>query len=249
MGFLSTPGVYMDRMITYLLGGAKKGSIFGSSPSGCLQWLDDTLIYAPTFHEYLSLLETVLKNCVRWKLRLNISKCNLIAKQIEWCGRELCPNGMWKYKTAYFDKVLDIPKPVTVEHLETVVYISTWLGVAIPRCAQLKGQLQQLMLRIKQQIEEERGKRVSKKLRNKIELSKYWNEDLQKAHDQLKRALHEAAERQLSCYDMKRKICIYTDASYDYWAGVLAQENEEGHPIPIYFVWLLQRCAMSMVYS
>ena len=51
IGFLSTPGIYMDHMITCLLGGAEKGSIFGSSPSGCLQWLDDTLVYASTSHE------------------------------------------------------------------------------------------------------------------------------------------------------------------------------------------------------
>ena len=101
MEFLSTPGIYMDRMITYLLGRAEKGSIFGSSPSGCLQWLDDTLIYAPTFHEYLSVLEKVLKNCVIWKLRLNIAKCNLVAKEIEWCGRELHKeNGTTKLLTS-----------------------------------------------------------------------------------------------------------------------------------------------------
>ena len=72
------------------------------------------------------------------------------------------------------------------------------------------------MLRIKQEIETERGRRVSKEVRNEIPLEAYWNEDLQVAYEELKKALHKAAHKQLSCYDNQRKVCVYTDTSYDH---------------------------------
>ena len=138
MGFINTPGVFQDRMVNEILGGVdKEKSVFATHPYGVLQWLDDSVLYAPTFQKYLHLLERILTSCSSWGLRLNVAKCFLIQPKIEWCGRILW-NGKWKYKEAYFDKILKIPSPSNVGELETIVYMTTWLSLSIPGCAEAK---------------------------------------------------------------------------------------------------------------
>lgn len=61
-------------------------SMIGASKKGSLQWLDDSLLHGSNLDELLE-VKKVLKNCVSRGVRLNIDKCTLATKQIQWCGR------------------------------------------------------------------------------------------------------------------------------------------------------------------
>ena len=102
-------------MIEYVLGGVGPEGLLGATPAGCLQWLDDTQLYAETFEQYADVLRKVLGNCRKWKVRLNAEKCDIIASEITWCGRVIS-GGTWRFSREYFDKILKIPVPENLEH-------------------------------------------------------------------------------------------------------------------------------------
>ena len=117
MGYTNTPQIYQERMTQDILGAASEGAIFATTPEGVLQWLDDSLIYATSWEGFLETVSTYLDNCIKWKVRLNVMKCQVIARKITWCGRSLTPKG-WQYSTEYFEKILKIPEPSPVQELE-----------------------------------------------------------------------------------------------------------------------------------
>ena len=158
-GFCNTPGIFMDRMINEILGGVDSmNGVFAKEKAGCLQWLDDTLLYANTFNECLEVLERVLSNCVKWGLRLNVEKCDFVAREIIWCGRRISASG-WNFRKEYFDKILEVPAPKTVKELEGVVYLATWLTTSIPDCCRLKDSMNELMMEIRRRLAKERGRK------------------------------------------------------------------------------------------
>jgi|GEM_PF-2679083 len=235
MGFLNTPAVFMQRIIQYILGGVdNEGSLFGRSGSGALQWLDDTMMYSQSFESLYNNLETILQNCLQYGLRLNVKKCKLVERSTTWCGRVINSNG-WVYKPAYFKKILDIPSPTTVQELETIVYLVTWLSLAVPDAAKRKKKFQDLMLQVREDINAQKGKKVSKKVRDKVSLDKYWNEQYELEYEKLKLALSDSAKLNLSRFDYEKDLEIYTDASYDFWSGFGVQEID-GRKRPLFFL-------------
>ena len=104
---------------------------------GALQWLDDTLLYGRNMKEYLNCLQSFLIAVQNVGIRLNLRKCDLSATTIEWCGRVL-RKGEWTYHPKYFDKILQIRRPVMAHELAKAVYICGWLGPVIPKLSHLR---------------------------------------------------------------------------------------------------------------
>jgi len=237
MGFVNTPGVYQERIVHEILGATAINfhpdthnlhptSVFANQPAGALQWLDDTVIYSDTFEGYLKTLEYILSKCVEKKLRLNIKKCQLLSESTEWCGRIIYKEG-WKFRRGYFDKILNIPNPTTVQELETVVYMMNWLSLSIPNSSELTGILHDLMMEIRKIAKDKNGKRLTKSQRNKISLKDYWKDTHKAAFMRLKAILVQCCEKNLALYDEAKELHVYTDASYNYWSAILLQFDDE----------------------
>ena len=50
-----------------------------------LIWIDDVLLFAKTFDEYLSALKEAFSRLDRFNIKLNPLKTDLMAKDISWC--------------------------------------------------------------------------------------------------------------------------------------------------------------------
>eukprot|EP00924_Labyrinthula_sp_SR-Ha-C_P011423 augustus_masked-scaffold_46-processed-gene-0.9-mRNA-1 protein AED:0.36 eAED:0.36 QI:0/-1/0/1/-1/1/1/0/2648 len=225
MGLINTPFVYSTRMISYILGG--HNGVFGTPNQGCLQWLDDSLVYSQTFEGFISVLETILKNCLKYKLRLNANKCIFITQSTEWCGRTISKEG-WNFSTKHFNKILKMNSPRTLGQLEDILYVSSWLAPAIPKLSTLKTQLQNLATDLKKKLFLDRGKRVPKRFRSKmniVEAVQY--PTLQRAFENFKSLIAASAKITLQHIDSEQQLEVYTDASDTQWAAVITILKEE----------------------
>ena len=58
MGWRNTPQIYQNRILEEIL---KPAGIYSQPEAGCLQWIDDTLLYATDFDGYFDVLDRFLK--------------------------------------------------------------------------------------------------------------------------------------------------------------------------------------------
>eukprot|EP00924_Labyrinthula_sp_SR-Ha-C_P015341 snap_masked-scaffold_87-processed-gene-0.29-mRNA-1 protein AED:0.37 eAED:0.37 QI:0/-1/0/1/-1/1/1/0/2646 len=229
MGFINTPFVYSTRMISYILGG--HNGVFGAPNHGCLQWLDDSLVYATTFTGFLSVLRTILKNCIKYSLRLNANKCIFVTKTTEWCGRTISSNG-WNFSTKHFNKILSMACPKTLGQLEDILYVSAWLAPAIPKLSTLKAELQKLATDLKKKLFLDRGRRVPRKFRSKmsiVDAVEYGT--LKETFYGFKKLIAASANITLQHMSPEKQLEIYTDASDTHWAAVITIVEKDNQDI------------------
>eukprot|EP00924_Labyrinthula_sp_SR-Ha-C_P005475 augustus_masked-scaffold_1-processed-gene-32.62-mRNA-1 protein AED:1.00 eAED:1.00 QI:0/0/0/0/1/1/2/0/167 len=83
MGYHSIQVFFHQRMVDYIA-----GSHDDEQGNGIIQWIDDTLIHAVGFDHFMKILEDVLANLIKWKVRISPSKSIVFTKSIEYCGRD-----------------------------------------------------------------------------------------------------------------------------------------------------------------
>ncbi|NIW12711.1 MAG: DDE-type integrase/transposase/recombinase [Candidatus Thorarchaeota archaeon] len=207
-GWVNTPQLFQNRMITEILNPI---GLFGTEGTGIIQWIDDSLLYSKTFDGYCNGMEKFLQQMIKKGLRLNISKCILMAKEAEWCGRVVSEHG-WKYSPKYFHKILNLPKPTFTFELAQALYLINWLSPSIPGLAKQKDvfsgevKLQSTMKQLKKDNEQVK-----------------WTPELDLAWTNLRQELERASKRYLASYDHTLPLCLFTDSSGDYWGLMLTQ--------------------------
>ena len=80
MELVNTPQVFQNRILKEVL---KPTKLYSKESCGIIQWIDDSLLYATTFDEYLLALEQYLKAIAHKKVRLNVRKCEFFCTTIE----------------------------------------------------------------------------------------------------------------------------------------------------------------------
>lgn len=78
-----------------------------------LIWLDDILGYAATAVGLLENLRKVLEVCAIKGLKLNPRKCDLVANEVQFCGRIIDKNGV-KFNPRNYSALVTMPPPTTV---------------------------------------------------------------------------------------------------------------------------------------
>ena len=233
MGYKNTPVVYQNRIIRYILGWNKKfpednpnglPGLFCRDRAGSLLWLDDILIYATTFEEFMEVLEILFKNLLRYKVRLNMSKCEIIKTQATWCGRVISPKG-WQFARSYYEKILQIARPKNLKELEQVIYVLGWLQPSIPSCAKMKDHFMKMSIALREN--RKLTDRVVRKSDERITVNHYWTVVDDEVWSQLRNLLHKTADYWLRRYDHTKPVIIYTDASDFYWSLVMTQEHNK----------------------
>ena len=182
----------------------------------CIVYLDDIIVFSPTFEEHLKELEEIFELIERAGLKLHPLKCKLLSDHLVYLGYEISPEGIRPDP----EKVIAITsrkRPTTITELRATVgafswvrsYISNFATVAYPLTDQLKH---------------EKGEPHKKK-----DLIK-WDENCQFAFEYLIYLLTTAPI--LIHPDFTQKFILYTDASMVGLGGVLCQERD-GSPKPI----------------
>eukprot|EP00924_Labyrinthula_sp_SR-Ha-C_P001907 augustus_masked-scaffold_30-processed-gene-2.71-mRNA-1 protein AED:1.00 eAED:1.00 QI:0/0/0/0/1/1/3/0/1192 len=211
MGCHSTPVFFHQRMVDHIA-----AANYNKEGNGIVQWIDDTLIHAKDFKRYIRILEDVLRNLRKWKVRISPTKSILFTTGIEYCGRIL-QNGGWNYSKKYYEKILLVPKPEYVYELAKLLHLAQWLTSAVPEMAELRDKIMLFYPEMK-------GKK-KKLLKEKKRI--LWNEELEAAFKRFKQRLADAAKARLQHYDRNMDLILVTDASDKYHSAILFQARQE----------------------
>ena len=95
-----------------------------------LLWIDDVLIFAKTWEEYLSLVSRFLELCIKYNLQVNIKKTTLASTTATFCGREISGTGV-TYQARNTDTFKNMTAPVEAGDLSQFLMGINWMRESI----------------------------------------------------------------------------------------------------------------------
>eukprot|EP00924_Labyrinthula_sp_SR-Ha-C_P010146 snap_masked-scaffold_66-processed-gene-0.30-mRNA-1 protein AED:0.46 eAED:0.50 QI:0/-1/0/1/-1/1/1/0/229 len=210
--------------------GANEDSLFSKR---ALQWIDDLLIYASSRNKCKSFLSQFLNQCIKVNFRLNLDKCDLIKSKVGWCGRIL-ENGRWRYDEKYFLKLKDMGEVRKIGQLEDLVYVSIWLALSVPDSARKRHYLSKRMKELERDLKIKYKKKPNKHQRRAASVEEWWSVEDQDEVRKFLKSISSSAANSLKLYQLDRRVAIFTDASFQFWSGVVGLWDACGW-LPIYF--------------
>ena len=89
----------------------------------CLVYIDDVVIYSPTFEQHLVDLEKVFQALNDAQLRLKGSKCCFFRKEMKYLEHVVTPDGV-KPDPALVKAVAEFPQPQTIKDVQSFLSLS-----------------------------------------------------------------------------------------------------------------------------
>eukprot|EP00924_Labyrinthula_sp_SR-Ha-C_P009054 snap_masked-scaffold_2-processed-gene-11.4-mRNA-1 protein AED:0.14 eAED:0.14 QI:0/-1/0/1/-1/1/1/0/1364 len=208
MGYHSTPVFFHQQMVKHVVG----REVEGRHGHGIIQWIDDSLIYADNFDNFIKVLKSFFENLKKVKVRISPQKSTIFSIRISYCGREV-EGGKWNFDKEYYEKILEVPRPEFVYQLAAILHLAQWLSLAIPKLGELRGKVMAKYPQMK-------GEKSDLKRKNEhIE----WSEELSDDFEEFKRILSIAAKQKLQTYDRDQDLVLVTDASKEYHSAIVFQ--------------------------
>ncbi|CAF1231754.1 unnamed protein product [Adineta ricciae] len=219
--FITTDGLYEFNVLPFGLSNAPAtfqrtiNSVLGS-----LRWditlvyLDDTIVYSPSFDQHIQHLDQVLCALHKANVKLNSKKCSLARKQLDYLGFRITQDGI-KPTTANVKKTIDFPIPTTAKAAYSFVQMAQFYRRFIKDFASIAAPLN----------------------RFKIKNAKFlWTTECQRSFDILKQKLSQYPLLAFFDGQSPLKLKINTDASNAGIGGVLHQVTADGHLQPIQYL-------------
>ncbi|UYV82586.1 K02A2.6-like [Cordylochernes scorpioides] len=189
-GLCNAPATF-ERMIDSVLGSLKWNM--------CLCYLDDIVVYAPTFEEHLRRLQLVLSCIQKAGLSLNHKKCLFGLRRIKILGHLVDANGIHPDPDKV-EAVSKFPRPRNISELKSFLGLCSYYRRFIENFAGKARSLHDLL---------------------KTEKQFYWDAAQEKAFEVLKTAL--ISEPVLGHFDESADTHLHTDASGHGIGAVLLQ--------------------------
>jgi hypothetical protein len=191
-------------------------------------WVDDVLIFATSWEEYLLLLERFFQKCKEYNLQVNVKKTTLADLKATFCGREITGEGS-KLKARATETFKNMSIPEEAGDLSQFLMGLNWMRDGIPpfgdsRPVDAEQSFAAISNPLWQLLDKVYAKCGSKKKRRyqKIKLSQVgWSEVHTKAFNDLKEKLNNIIEHSFPIPGAR--LCLFTDASEDHYAGLLTQ--------------------------
>ena len=191
-----------------------------------LVWIDDILGFAEDDEKLLKVIRRILQACAKYGLKLHPAKCCFYAEEAEWCGKIISGEGV-RHNPTRLEGLTNMEEPVDAAQLQQFLCAINWMRASIPEYAKLTGKLNELL--------DKAGKAASS--RKKTKLAKVnlkelgWTQEHSKAMTQVKEALTRMVP--LVHPDQEQDVCLFTDASLDYWGAVATQVPPEDKDKPV----------------
>lgn len=179
-----------------------------------LIYIDDLLGYAKSPSEHLNNLRETFAICQKKGLKLQPEKCELVASEVQFCGRIISKNEI-KFHPRQYESLTSVPPPTTVGTFMELVHGANWMRTAIPNFAQHIGPLHNL-LEENYMVHQTRKKSC---LINR--LLSAWEDEHHTAFTSLIQAIK--GHVRLAAADPEKRLCLFTDASSTHRSGVPTQ--------------------------
>jgi hypothetical protein len=170
----------------------------------CLVYLDDILVWAPTFEEHIENLRLVFDRLQWANLKLNPKKCSFFQKETHYLGHKISADGL-KISDKNKKAIELFPAPTDAKELKAFLGLANFYRKLIFQFAHIAEPLQRLL---------------------KKDTPFDWTTDCQTAFDTLKTKL--TSDPIIRFPDFSRPFRVYTDASSFAIGYILGQTDDEG---------------------
>ena len=192
-GLSNAPGTFqrlMDRVLAKL------------TWSKCLVYLDDIIVFGNSLEQHLSRLEAVFQCLKKANLKIKLSKCDFIQKEVVYLGFKLTSEGI-KPSDDKVKAITKMPNPKSTKEVKRFIGMCTYYKQHIPLFAQIATPLYNLTHKNTKFI---------------------WSDQCDRAFHQLKSALTNSPL--LAYVNPYGTFIIECDASIEAIGAVLSQEPE-----------------------
>jgi RNase H-like domain found in reverse transcriptase len=165
------------------------------------------------------------EQCQRYGLKLHASKCVLFATKVSYCGSLITKDGL-PFDPKNMEALQTMQEPQNGADLVQYVAAVNWIRSAIPKYSKRVTPLQAALAK----LFEGRSRRT-KKAAAAVSLLHLWGPEEQAAFKDLQAAIMESLTLELS--DPDKRICVLTDASDRFYAGLVTQIDEEQLDLPM----------------
>ena len=172
-------------------------------------YIDDILITGRTRAEHIENLRRVLCRLREYGLKLKRSKCEFFAKDLEFLGHRILPEGV-KPTTERVASIREAPAPTNKQELKSFLGMLTYNARFLPNMSHTLYPLHQLLQQ---------------------NVSWVWTSEHQKAFDAAKRMLSSA--KALAHYDVNKPVKLFCDASAYGLGACLVYVMSDGSQKPI----------------
>jgi RNase H-like domain found in reverse transcriptase len=169
-------------------------------------------------------LNVFFKKCQEHGLKLHASKCVLFATMVRYGGRLI--QGWCAFRSKEYGSAADNAKPQNGADLAQYVAAVNWMRSAIPNYSKRVAPLQAALAK----VFEDKSRRT-KKSAAAVSLLHLWGPEEQPAFKDLQAAIMESMT--LAFPDPGKRICVLTDASDRFYAGLVTQIDEEQLDLPM----------------
>ena len=170
-------------------------------PGFALAYIDDIICHSHNLHDHVDHLRQVVKLHVAAGMKLNLAKCNLFQKEVEYLGHLVSKDGI-RMIPSYVARILDWPLPTNAKELRSFLGFTGYYRSFIKKYGELTCEMNQM--------------RNSRK-----DLT--WSEENKAKFEQLKQCFAEQPVRGYPRYDSPEPFILDTDFSSTNMAAVLSQ--------------------------
>ena len=177
-----------------------------------LVYLDDLLVYSKTFDEHLAHLDRLLQRIIDAGLKLKMDKCQFLRRQVHYLGHTISAEGV-SCEAGKVEAVKNWPVPATTTALRSFSGFASYYRRFIQGFSKIAGPLHDLV-----------AKGNARHKKKGADISKLWDQQHQKAFEELKTALSTAPV--LGFAEFTKPFILETDASHDWLSAILSQDQD-----------------------
>jgi RNase H-like domain found in reverse transcriptase len=187
-------------------------------------WLDDCLLHTKTEDDLLATIRLFFKQRQKYGLKMHASNCVLLATTVRYCGILVTKHGVG-FDPKNMQSLQTTHEPQNGADLVQYVAAVNWMRSAIHKYSKRVAPLQAALAKVFE------GKsRRTKKVEAAVSLLHLWGPEEQAAFKDLQAAIMEPMT--LAFPDSDKRICVLTDASDRFYAGLVAQIDEDQLDLP-----------------
>uniref|UniRef100_A0A672FZX6 Gypsy retrotransposon integrase-like protein 1 n=1 Tax=Salarias fasciatus TaxID=181472 RepID=A0A672FZX6_SALFA len=187
-----------------------------------LVYLDDLLVFSPSFQEHLVRLETVLQRLRETGLKVKMEKCHFLQPRVQFLGHQVSAQGI-STDPEKIEAVKQWPTPSTAKELRSFLGFCSYYRRFIQGFSQIAGPLHET---VNECVKESCQVRASQLFRSA------WTPQCQQAFELLKERVTSAPT--LGYADFSLPFILETDASSQGLGAVLYQEQASGKKVIAY---------------
>lgn len=200
-GLKTSPAIF-QRILSNIL---RKHNLTGYS----VNYIDDILIYSPTFEEHIRHIRNVLEAIIKEGFRLKLKKCTFASDSVKYLGHVIQNNSVRPLKDNLIS-IRDFPTPKTQKNIRQFLGKINFYHEYIPRSSIILDPLHNLLRKNEKFV---------------------WSEKCEESFNQIKRYL--CSQPVLEIYDKNLPIKIFTDASLEGVGAILKQTQLDGKDKPV----------------